>query len=157
MNIGMTVHGAKEVERMLDRLEKKETARVCRKETRNAQKPMMSEIKANAMAMVGGSMGSAIAQNLAIRAMTKLQRGHYGHKIIIKPTELFVHESKQGVRSYIPNAIEYGHAAPGDAGGVKITAPNPSQRKAYENMRLAVISLAARNISSGIINAARIK
>lgn len=34
--------------------------------------------------------------------------------------------------AYYPASVEYGRAAPGDAGGVKVVAPNPFMRRAYE-------------------------
>ena len=76
MNIGMTVTGAKEVERMLSKLEKKDAAKIARKETRDAQKTvMLPTVRDNANVMVGGTMGNMIAKNLAVRAMTKMTRG----------------------------------------------------------------------------------
>lgn len=38
-------------------------------------------------------------------------------------------------KGYGPAAIEYGRAAPGDAGGPKVVPPNPFMRRAYEKTK----------------------
>ena len=158
MNIGMTVQGAKEVQRMLDKLERKESAKIARKQTRESQKTvMLPEVKSNATGMVGGAMGAMIAKNLAVRAMKKMKRGSYGAKVVIKPHDAFVHVTETGDRHYIPNAIEYGHAAPGDAGGVKITKPLPFKRTAYEVKRAPLAAHLAKHLVQEIERAARAK
>jgi len=160
MNIGMTVTGAKEMERMFERLEKKEAAKIVRKETRDAQKMIMRpEIGARALGLstgTGGGMGALIAKNLAIRAMTKMRRGSYGAKVIIKANDAFVYITADGTRHYIPNAIEYGHAAPYDAGGVKVAAPKPFMRPAYEAKRRPLAEYFAKKTILAIERAAKI-
>ena len=149
-SFGMTITGVKEIEKKFKRLEKKDSRKIVKKEAREAQKSvMLPAVKSNATAMIGGSMGSAIAKKLAVRAMTKMKRGSYGAKVIIKEDEQFVHVSADGVRSYIPNAIEYGHAAPNNKGGTKITKPIPYKRKAFEEKRRAL----AAKFESGTIRA----
>ncbi|OQY26234.1 MAG: hypothetical protein B6244_14140 [Candidatus Cloacimonetes bacterium 4572_55] len=156
MNIGITVTGAKEVEKMLHKLERKDSAKIARTETRQAQKDvMLPAVKSNAITMVSGMMGSLIAKNLAVRAMTKMKRGSYGAKVIIKPTDAFVSDAN-GVRSYIPNAIEYGHAAANDAGGVKVTSPIPFKREAYEAKRRPLAAKLAKEMVKAIERAAKI-
>ena len=67
--------------------------------------------------------------------MKRLGRDKYGIRIAQKPdVDEFVHISKTGERTYIPNAIEYGHAAPNDAGGIKVAAPIPFMRQAADRM-----------------------
>lgn len=171
MNIGMTVTGAKEIEAMLKRMERKEVSRIARTETREAQKNIMRPaIGSKAMGMVGGKMGTEIAKALIVRAMTKMRRGSYGAKVIIKPTDAFVHFTKgsafdmntkkqiSGKRHYIPNAIEYGHAGPGKAGTKeKVAAPNPFQRAAYEEKRRPLAEHFAKKVTRAIEQAARVK
>ena len=134
----MQVFGAKEVALLLEKLEKKETPKIVRKGTRDAMKSaVLPDAKTNAQSMVGGSMGAKIARSLAVRAMTKMKRGHYGSKVIIKASDLFVHISNAGKRYFIPFAIEYGHAYPGRGGknAPKDVKPMPFMRKAYEANR----------------------
>ena len=158
MNISMTVTGAKELQRMLTRLERKEASKIVRKETRDSQKMVMRPtIGGKALGMVGGRMGTEIAKNLTIRAMTKMKRGSYGAKVIIKPHDAFVYVSADGTRSYIPNAIEYGHAGPGDAGGAKVAAPIPFQRSAYEEKRRPLAEYFAKKVTQAIVMAARFR
>jgi len=143
--VSLTITGAKEVEHLLDQLEKKETGKICRKGTRDVQKSaILPDTKANALSVVGGDMGTKIAKYLGVRAMTKLKRGHYGAKTIIKPYDEFIHVTKEGKRYYIPFAIEYGHGFHGRSGN-KDVRPMPYMRKAYEeNKQKAVSHLSIR-------------
>jgi hypothetical protein len=151
------LEGVKEIQALLKHLEKKEAAAASRKSTREAQKEvMMPEYKTNALAMVGGQMGQAIAKAIAARAMTNMRRGSYGHKVIIKDDNQFVYYTKgaasdiqkkklikgSGKRYFIPAAIEYGHAFPGKGGkkgSPKDVPANPFAQTAYETKRQAVI------------------
>ena len=118
MNIGMTITGAKEMERMFERLEKKETAKIVRHELTNAQKIIMRPaVGGKAIGMVGGEMGTLLAKNLFVQAMKKMRRGSYGRKLSLKATDAFVYETADKTRYYIPAAIEYGHAFPGSGRG----------------------------------------
>lgn len=156
--IGIEEKGAKEVSRMLKRLEKKDVSKIAKSNTRKAQKEVMiPAIRGNATDMVGGKMGALLAKNLTVRAMTRMQRGSYGHKVILKATDAFVYEAEDGTRSYIPSAIEYGHAAPYDAGGTKVAKAAPFQRDAYEKKRIILAERLRRDIISDIERAAKAK
>jgi hypothetical protein len=89
--------------------------------------------------------------------MTKLNRGHYGNKVIMKDTDSLVYFTKgtafdiatkkmikttkhPSKRYFIPSAIEYGHAFPGKGGkkgGLKDVPAKPFARPAYEANREA--------------------
>ena len=145
----LRITGAKEIENLLKQLETKEAAKMCRKGTRDVQKSaILPDAKSNAMSIVRGALGAKIASSFVVRAMTKLKRGHYGAKTIIKPVEEFVHITKEGQRYYIPYAVEYGHAFPGRGGkknSPKDVKPMPFMRKAYEeNKQQAVTHLSIR-------------
>ena len=158
MNLGMTIQGVKEIERKLHKLETKDVSRIARTDSRSAQNTiMLPEIRGNAVGMVSGKMGALLASSMTVRAMTKMRRGSYGHKVVIKDKAAFVYESKDGTRSYIPNAIEYGHAAPYDAGGAKVSTAIPFQRKAYESKRGATAKKLANNMIRHIESAVRSK
>jgi len=86
-----------------------------------------------------------------------MKRGSYGAKVVIKADDAFVHISADGTRSYIPNAIEYGHAGPGDAGGAKVAKPIPFQRSAYEEKRRPLAEYFAKKTIRAIERAARVK
>jgi len=135
----MTITGVNEIEKKLMRLEKKDAKKIVKTEAREAQKKvMLPAVKSNATAMIGGAIGSLIAKMLTVRVMTKMKRGSVGSKVIIKESESLVHVSADGVRSYIPNALEYGHAAPNNKGGTKISKPIPFKRKAFEEKKRAL-------------------
>jgi hypothetical protein len=101
---------------------------------REGQKIILKEAKENATSMVRGNMGNLISSKMVIRTPRKqekftymlMTRLHHGE-------EGFVHVTKSGARHYIPAAIEYGHAAPYDAGGPKTVAPIPFMRTAVDS------------------------
>jgi hypothetical protein len=156
--IAFDTKGLKNIQRKLARLETKEVAKIARTDTRKVQKDvMLPAVRENATGMVGGKMGAMLTKNLTVRAMTKMQRGSYGHKVIIKATDAFVHIAADGTRSYIPNAIEYGHAAPYDEGGSKVTRALPFQRDAYEKKRRPASEKLAREMVKDIERAVRSK
>lgn len=161
MNVGMKITGAKEVEAMLRRMEKKEGVKAVKKGTRETQKSVVKpalernakELTTNAKnkvgSMAGEDMGVLISQNIAVRVATKLKKGSYGSDVVIKENPAFRHGA-----SYIPAAIEYGHAAPGDAGGVKVAAPVPFMRKAFEESSQRAMYMAGLKIVEEIEKAA---
>lgn len=156
--IDISEKGLKELMRKINRLEKKEVAKIARQKTRGVQKEvMLPAVIGNATGMVGGKIGALLAKSLTVRAMTKMRRYNYGAKVVIKPTDAFVYESADGTRSYIPNAIEYGHAAPYDAGGSKVAKAIPFQRHAYEQKRLPAARKLSRDIIKSIEQAVRSK
>ena len=160
---------------MLTRLERKETSKITRDNLKLAQETIMRPaIGAKALGIDRGGesnkgIGMEIAKNLKVVAMTKMPRYSYGRKVIIKANDAFVHYSKgssfstatkkqvSGTRSYIPNAIEYGHAGPGDAGGTKVAKPKPFQRAAYEEKRRPLAEYFAKKVTKAIELAARFK
>lgn len=139
MKFKMEIFDAEIVKKRMLELGRKKSVVAVRKATRAAQTNVtLKNAKRNAAQTVGGNMGSAIAKAMAVRVMTKLKKGSYGHKVIVKDTDAMVHEAKYtGVRSYIPNAIEYGHAGPYQAGGMKVAQPKPFMRPAFEESRRA--------------------
>ena len=159
--IDLKMMGAKEVQRMFDRLETKDVAAVSRKAVRAGNRHhILPEVRANALALrgTGEGMSQAIAKALTVRAMTRMRKGHYGAKTILKAEDEFVHYAADGTRYWIPNAIEYGHAFPGRGGGTgspKDVAPRPFQRQAYEAKRHEAASRARRNILAGIEQAVK--
>ena len=74
----------------------------------------------------------------------------------MKPNDAFIHESAGGKRSFIPNAIEFGHAGPGDTGG-KVAAPIPFQRSAYEEKRRDMSKKLERDMIQAIERAAKVR
>ena len=139
--IDAEIQGVKEIERLFKQLETKESAKAVRSSTRITQKETnLKDAKSNASSMVGGNTGKKIARNLVVRAMTGLKRGHYGIKVMIKPTDAFVVESKDEKRYYIPTAIEYGHGYPGRSGN-KDVKPIPFMRNAFEKNRHKVVNV----------------
>lgn len=159
------ITGGKEFESLLKDIARKQVSKIAKKTTKEVcNYHILSEAKSNAVRMVGGDMGSKISSSLATRVMTRLRKGSYGHRVIIKPTDFFVYETVDstysvstkkrlsGKRYYIPFAIEYGHAFPGRGGknAPKDVAPKPFMRSAYESKRVAAATLAAEKLQAQI-------
>lgn len=136
--VDMTMAGDKAVLNLLKKVGTTEVAKITRKTTRETVKnTVLPAAKRNAAGMVGGRMGALIAKALTVRAMVRMRKGHYGAKVLIKANPKFIHETADGRRSFIPKAIEYGHAHPGRGGknAPKDVGPIPFLRKAFDANR----------------------
>lgn len=161
--------GADAIKKMLKNIETKEAAKIARKATREVCKSeILPETRNSAMRVVGGEMGSQLAAAMAVRVATKMRKGMYGSRVIIKPTDAFVHTTKDGYRYYIPSAIEYGHATRGRGAGALVASgtnksrarkqaaqrkdvpPLPFMRNAYESKRMAAATEAANILKDDI-------
>ena len=157
MSAGMEVRGLRELERKLNALPKTVAKKIVRKAIRSGAAIMRDKAKGNARSMVGGSMGRLIARFITVRAYKHQSKGSYSVWMGISPRggEYFVHTTKRGRRHYIPSAIEYGHAAPGKAGGAKAVAAIPFQRDAFDTTEARANSRVVRMIWAGILREAR--
>ncbi len=172
----MELVGGKELERKLQGLPKKVAKKVVRKSLRKGAKPIQVAAKANAKSDVGGEMGAKIARAIKIRAQKKQTKGSFGINVLIlsKNDDDFIHITKSGVRYFIPAAIEYGHAAPGESaavlssfggkrgkrareiiGGLKTIPANPFMRRAFESHRNRAVQVTMREMWEGIKFAAK--
>ncbi len=151
--IDAVITGHEELAKLFTRLTKTELAKAARKATREANKQVTLPAAVRGASAIGGEMGGLIAQSLTVRSMTKLKKGHYGTKVIIKPSDQFVYYSQTGKRYFIPTAIEYGHAFPGRGGipyAPKDVAPRPFMRSAYEAKRRAASAVAMELLRKNI-------
>lgn len=157
--IAIKTTGVKELRDMFNKLEKKEASAVARKSVREANKKhMLPEVKTRAESVVGGEMGTAISNAMTVQVMAKMRKANYGSKVVIKPTDAFVHMTSDNKRYYIPNAIEYGHAFAGRGGGSsapKDVAPRPFMRPAYEAKRKITEIECAKMMDDGIQDAVK--
>jgi len=104
------LEGFERLDAKLKALGPKVGKKVVRSATRKAAKPILTQTRINALRMVGGEMGEKIYHSLQVRAFKKQRPGSFGVRVQHDPKELsFIHHAKSGKRSYIPNAIEYGH------------------------------------------------
>jgi hypothetical protein len=165
--ISVQYSGIEEIRKMIVGLEQKEIAKIARQTTREIQKTvMLPAYKKYAKIMVGGKMGALIAENLIVRAMTKMKRGNYGYKVAL-PEDLGVfftegssfdiNTKKQlsGKRYYIPAAIEYGHAFPGRGGkknSPKDVPASPFAKTAYEANSESIIKQTIDLLKVNIFN-----
>lgn len=78
---------------------------------------------------VGFSMGAATL----IGGYTSKGKSTKGRGVIASRTSGNEFTLSKGGRHYIPNAIEFGHALPGQAGGAKVVRPMSYMRKAMDS------------------------
>jgi len=146
MDFFVRLDGAKELEKKLASLESKVSKKVVRKAVRMAQKPVLAKIKANALSMVGGEMGSLIAKNLQLKT-GKQKKGSYRIGVQIREeVAAFVDNSDAGVQYYIPAAVEFGHDN---------AAAIPFMRNAHESTRQIAENIFAQEIKLGIDSIAK--
>lgn len=146
------IEGGKLLERKLLALERKVAKKIVRSAVRKGAKVVLRATKANAKSMVGGSVGSLISKNTAVRVFKKQRRGQFGVGIKQRPgIPQFEHITKSGVRYYIPSAIEYGHALPGAGGSKqKDIAAIPFMRSAFDSTREAAKQVVINTMRAGI-------
>ena len=155
IQIEARLEGAKELERRLLALERKTARKIVRSAGTAGANIILRQAKANATSMVGGNMGRIMKAALQSRAARKQKRGSYRRIIQFKADPALKHRTKEGKEHYIPFAIEYGHAAPGDAGGAKIVSPIPFLRSAFDQVRRKVEQIVEEKIKAGIERVAR--
>jgi len=136
VDISVQLSGAKELEKALSRLERNSAKKIVRRGVRAGAKIIQQAQKSKAQSIVGGSMGALLSKNTIVKAFKRQRRGSFGVSVMFRPdVDEFVHKTADGEEHYIPNAIEYGHAAPGDAGGAKIVPAKSFVRTAYDETK----------------------
>jgi hypothetical protein len=120
------------------------------------------EGRKNARTVVGGNMGALLAKNIVSQVYKKQRSGSYARWIGMRPdVDEFVSPTKGSVfinnvqvtgrRNYIPAAIEYGHAAPGQGGtGVKIVPAMSFLRAAVDTHGKEARRVTLQEIKRGI-------
>lgn len=137
MQIGIRIENAAQMEKRLLLMEPKVARKLVRSTLRNAARPIHARAKTNAVSIVGGQMGSAIASSLKLRAKKKRRRGEFGVSVSFdtsKHPELVYQSGSQ--QYFVPAAVEYGHALPGRGGGKnppKDVAAMPFLRPAFDS------------------------
>jgi len=124
------IENAKQVNTMLQRLEKKVINKVAKDIAKDSLKPMLAEARSNALSLGSGRVTSLLSSKLKIYLIKRrnLRRGHYGAQIRYQDNvsglisyqmgsfSSLATKKTYGKRYFIPNAIEYGHAFPGRGG-----------------------------------------
>lgn len=132
--IQANVTGHKEIKAKLDELGKIGT-KALKHATRQTQNIALRQARQNAKTMVGGDLGAKLSKDLKVTRITKNRGSYVKEEIYVKDKPEYIHVSATGNRSYIPWAVEYGHAAPNDPKGLKIVKPIPFIRNAHESTR----------------------
>ena len=140
--IDIQTKGFRELESELLQLEKKISKNIVRKGLRKAQNELKSVIKSylSAIPSRGSGMTKKIASALQLK-VGKTNKGSYAINVRIRPTPEFVHTSKEGRRTYIPSAIEYGH------GKSKEQAARPFMRPAGDATEIKRMKILSEEIA----------
>lgn len=145
--MGAALKGGPALDRMLKGLQKKDAKKIVRSAVTKAIKIPMAAMKSNAIAMVGGEMGSLLASNVQSRAFKRQRPGSFARFLSLKPNVPgFIHRSADGREYYIPAAIEFGHDD---------VAPIPFMRAAADSTRAKTIKRTTDLIKAGILRHAK--
>ena len=150
--ISMTITGAREIEAKLRALPIKVAKKTVRQAVRAGANVILPKVKDNARTLVGGSMGSVMVKNLLVRAFKKQRRGSYGLSVRYKSgIEELIHITADGVRYYVPAALEFGHARPGAGGSrVKDVPARPVIRNAFETTKEKAVKVVETGLARGV-------
>ena len=142
MTIELKRSGFELFDTKLKNLERKVAKKIVKTATRAGAKNTLKEIKANALRLIGGEMGTLIAKWAKIIIFKHQRRGSWGVQIGMKAgIPEFIEYSKVGKRNYIPSAIEFGH------GNAK---PIPYIRSAWAKTKAQDVKIMARELKKGI-------
>lgn len=148
----VTLEGFKKTEAKFLSLEKKVAKGIVRKAVRAGAKPINEGIKDNAKSIVGGEMGALIAKNIITRVAKKQKKGQYKMNVLIKKdVPEFISVAASGKESYIPAAIEYGHAIGSSLFRSSKTVPAiPFARMAAASKKKEAIKEMANKFKTGL-------
>jgi HK97 gp10 family phage protein len=140
--LSLTPTGFEAFDLKLKAMENKVAKKIVRQATKAGAKNTLKRVKANALSMVGGEMGTLIARSAKVFVFKHQRRGSWGVQIGMDPREdRFIHISQSGRRNYIPSAIEYGH---GNA------RPIPYIRRAWEETKREDVKIMGKKLKEGI-------
>lgn len=148
-DLKIEVEGIEKIIKRFSQMAQKDVGNITKKALKEGGKITLEKTKENTGSMVGGKMGKLLSRYLGLRFMAKMYHGFYGVKCEMNKSgnTVFVHVSKSGNRSYIPTAIEYGHAGPNTTTGKrtskhiremakqKVAAPIPFMKHAADETR----------------------
>ena len=181
--ITMTLEGSKQLDAKMLRLGRKVSVKISKDAVRKASKVILVAAKANAKGIAGPGGGSKMSALIARALQLKVAKAKFRDQFRIrvqhnpKYWQEFVGYTQGsasllggvnargkstrgkivgGRRYYIPNAIEYGHAFPGKAGGSKGVAAKPYMRPAFDSKRAAAARTMERELFDNIERAWRV-
>ena len=91
------------------------------------------------------------------RSSRRRRRGVYSLVVEIDPRREpdLMYQAASGRMYFIPAALEYGHAAPGAAGGPKVAQPIPFMRRAYDTRKELAARAVINELRAGLEREAR--
>ena len=141
-------------------MESKAAAKAVKKGVTAGRKKTLAVARHNAAGLETG--GSGMSERIAASIVSRVTprrilkaKDAWAKEITFDPKKVeangLVAISKAGVRSFIPFAIEYGHAAPGQGGSkAKVAAPKPFMRTAHEATKNESMRIAKKVIAQEI-------
>jgi len=161
MSLAMSVqYDDRKVLAKLKHMEKKAAQKAIKKGVTAGRKKTLAVARHNAASLenVGTGMAEKIASSLVSRVTPKKTlkaKDAWAKEITFNPKKVeangLIYISKEGVRSFIPFAIEYGHAAPYQGGSKnKVASPKPFMRVAHEQTKGESMRIAKKVITQEI-------
>ncbi len=135
----MVIKGQAALDRKMRALDRRVKGKLTRKAVKAGADVIKHGAEENAETMVGGEMGTLLAQRLGTKRFRKQKRGSYGVALRIRPGPLeFIWITQDGTRQYVPAAIEFGHVS---RDGSRVPAI-PYMRAAFDTkVRPAIVAI----------------
>lgn len=148
--VSIEIKGAEALEKQLLRIERKVAKKVVRTASRAAAKDVVAAQKAAAPKDSGD-----LRKSMKVRANQYKDGYAAGLWFDTERFPQLIGEGAYGKRAFYPFAVEYGHAAPGQAGGTKTVPPQPFIRNTFDRMKGKSFQTIRRELGRGLDNAAR--
>ena len=145
--VSATIQGGKALERKLTRLPSKVARKVVKKALLGGANLIKKATKATAPKDTG-----RMRRALIVRAARKNKPGTSAYFQLFNTQKYpeLVKASRAGKRAFYPSAVEYGHAAPGKAGGVKIVKATEFVRRAFARTKTQAERQIINDLNVGI-------
>jgi len=146
----MELKGGRELEAKLRELPAEVALRTGRLAVRKGAEVVRHAAQVNAVSMVGGETGEAIAEAIAVQTLRNRRGLPVAARLGIdkKTNDRFVVVSADGRRNYIPSAIEYGHDN---------AAAVPFMRNAWDSTKDIALQVLLSTLWDGLRREARKK
>lgn len=149
MSASLTIQGDKALERKLTKFAPKIGRKIVKKALRAGAKIVRTATKARVRSRSG------ITKRAIITRAGKRSRNHQGVTALLqifntRKYPQLIATSKAGKRAFKPAALEYGHAAPGNAGGVKVVAAKSFVRSGFQASKDQAAAKVLADLKTGI-------
>lgn len=144
------IRGLAELDRKLKALDAKVKRKLVKTAVKAGAGLVMNKVKSNAVSMVGGEMGSLIAERMRVKAFRRQKRGSFGVGIRPNNDIGFRWITQDGTQEYIPAAIEFGHFGGWQQENPTFVPAIPFMRTAFDSKSREAERIIARILGLGI-------